>query len=300
MNIFLIPVLVLLIGWRSVSADDIDSSEYGKGGGTKKTNCKCGWTNNPVKRIVGGEEAGINEFPWIVGIKESDDIGPGCGGVILSKRIILTASHCTEAMAKSKMQVLVGEHDIFDDKETPVTQVINVKKYVEHPKYDVKGNLENDIALLYLDQDIKMSDRVGPICLPTAKNNYVRQQVKVMGWGKLGTNKQPSPKLRKVDLDVIPLPICAQVYQGISQKRGEVNQICTYTESQDSCQGDSGGPVVWRDPELNLYTSVGIISFGGDECGEAPGVNTDVFFHKEWILKTMKELDPSQGVCEKV
>nr|AQM58392.1 venom s1 protease 14 [Pristhesancus plagipennis] len=300
MNILPFSIFLLLIGWRQVVADDVDSSEYGKGGGTKKTDCKCGWTNNPVRRIVGGEEAGINEFPWVVGIKASDDGGPGCGGVILSKRIVLTASHCTEALEKAKIQVIVGEHDVLDDKETPVTQVINVKKYVQHPSYDLNGYLENDIALLLLEKDIEMSDRVGPICLPTAKNNYVRQTVKVMGWGKLGTNKGSSRVLRKVELDVIPLPICAKAYQGISQKRGQVSQFCTFTLSKDSCQGDSGGPVVWRDPELNLYTSIGIISFGGDECGMAPGVNTDVFFFKDWIVNAAKELDSSQSFCQKV
>nr|QHB21555.1 venom S1 protease 10 [Platymeris rhadamanthus] len=295
----LITIIFVCISWR-LATGDVDSSEYGRGGGTKNPDCRCGWRNNKKSRIVGGDEAGVNEFPWMVGVKESDDIGPGCGGVILSKRIVLTASHCTEPMRNSQIQVLVGEHNIFDKNESPVKQVINVQKFVEHKDYDITDNLDNDIALLYLERDIQMSERVGPICLPTAKSNYVRQKLRVMGWGKLGTNKGPSPILRTVELDGIPLAICAQVYDGINQKAGKVNQFCSFTKNKDSCQGDSGGPVVWRDPEMNYYVVAGLISYGGDECGLSPGVSTDVFFHKNWILENIKKLDPSQKVCQKV
>uniref|UniRef100_A0AB38ZE68 Venom S1 protease 7 n=1 Tax=Ectomocoris sp. TaxID=3104572 RepID=A0AB38ZE68_9HEMI len=294
----LIITAVTLIVWRLAGAEDEDSNEFGLGNG-KKTSCSCGRRNHAKGRIVGGNEAGVNEFPWMVGVKEESDIGPGCGGVILTKRIVMTASHCTEPMSNSKIQVLVGAHNIFDKKKSKFTQVIGVKQYVQHPKYDMTGNLDYDVAMLLLEEDIVFSSRVQPICFPTGKTNLVRQKVKVMGWGKLGTNKGPSPVLRTTTLDVIPLQICAQVFDGIATRAGQVNQFCTFSKARDSCQGDSGGPVAWRDPETNLYTAAGIISYGGDECGAAPGVNTDVFFHREWILSTIKELDPSQKVCEK-
>uniref|UniRef100_A0AB38ZEL0 Venom S1 protease 12 n=1 Tax=Oncocephalus sp. TaxID=2944721 RepID=A0AB38ZEL0_9HEMI len=298
MRLVIISLLALIAG--NAIADDIDSSEYGTGGGVREPSCRCGWTNNKMSRIVNGDDAGVNEFPWVVGIKEADDLGPGCGGVILSERIVLTAAHCTEPMSQSQIVVLVGEHNIFDESETPAAQMINVEKYVQHPDYDINENLENDIALLLLEEAIVMSDRVGPICFPSEKVNLVTELVTVMGWGKLGTNKGPSPVLKKTQVKCIPLDICKKVYGGIETNAKKANQICTYTKNKDSCQGDSGGPVVWRDPEMNLYTNQAIISYGGDECGEAPGISTHVFSHKEWILKTMHELDPTQKVCTKI
>ena len=55
----------------------------------------CGVSNT---RIVGGQDAAENQFPWMCGILNSDDTFYGCGATIIScdPVIIVSAAHCFE------------------------------------------------------------------------------------------------------------------------------------------------------------------------------------------------------------
>ena len=57
----------------------------------------------------------------------------------------------------------------------------------------------------------------------------------------------------------------------------------------DSCQGDSGGPLVYRTEAGDPWTQIGIISYGGRECGGGfPGVYTRVAAYTDWIASKLK------------
>ena len=56
--------------------------------------CQCGAPSKNKNRIVGGQPAEKNEYPWQVAIKAKPNQKPFCGGSILSSRTILTAAHC--------------------------------------------------------------------------------------------------------------------------------------------------------------------------------------------------------------
>jgi len=52
-------------------------------------------------RILGGNEAAINEYPYQVGIISSDSTNPSeedgfCGGSLISKNAVITAAHCVD------------------------------------------------------------------------------------------------------------------------------------------------------------------------------------------------------------
>merc|ERR1712119_145750 len=63
----------------------------------RRFDCRCGQRNRDM-RIVGGTEAGPNEFPWQAHLYRKAAGGRGtesfCGGSIISDRLILTAAHC--------------------------------------------------------------------------------------------------------------------------------------------------------------------------------------------------------------
>ena len=64
------------------------------------TNNLCGNAktyNNVSDRIIGGTEAGINEFPWQAGllILVSGKYY-SCGGSLINNRWVLTAAHCAD------------------------------------------------------------------------------------------------------------------------------------------------------------------------------------------------------------
>nr|QHB21569.1 venom S1 protease 24 [Platymeris rhadamanthus] len=295
MKLIWIFILTAIKLHRSLAEED--SSEYGVTPGTRKTTCPCGHLNKDQARIVGGRETEINEFPFIAGIRTQFSPFVFCGGTIISAYHVLTAAHCIEPRRHEDFAVVLGDHNVYDSVDTKHSIVYNIKKVIEHELYDKQGLTEYDIALLTSEKEIKFSIFIEPACFPNSKINLVGQRVKVIGWGADYTNGPYSEILRKVNLNVVDLKKCDEYYTKI--ERTNPSQICTHTPNADSCQGDSGGPVVWRDPDTNRYILVGVVSYG-DICGKSPGINTDVFYHRNWINKHMSETVPSSKRCTKI
>uniref|UniRef100_A0AB38ZEP7 Venom S1 protease 17 n=1 Tax=Oncocephalus sp. TaxID=2944721 RepID=A0AB38ZEP7_9HEMI len=291
-----ISILILAIIFKNSLAEE-DSSEFGVIPGARKTTCPCGHVNKSPARIVGGQEAGINEFPFIAGIRTQFSPFVFCGGTIISKSHVLTAAHCIEPRRHEDFAVVLGDHNVYDTSETNSSRVYNIKTVIEHELYDKKGLTEYDIALLTTETEIITNLHIEPACFPTRKIDLIGQTVKVIGWGADFTNGPYSEILRKVNLFVVDLKKCDDHYTKIDM--ATPSQICTFKPGADSCQGDSGGPVVWLDPETNRYTLIAVVSYG-DICGKSPGVNTDVYFHKDWIKKHMEETMPSSKTCTKI
>ena len=68
-----------------------------------KLNCDC--LPNQVNRIVGGQYAWPNEYPWqaSLGLRLSDSYTAHiCGASILNRNWVLTAAHCAKATTNGK------------------------------------------------------------------------------------------------------------------------------------------------------------------------------------------------------
>ena len=61
---------------------------------TKNSNCQCGKAEEILTRIVGGQPASKNEYPWQVGLVTPSGSRPYCGGSLISSKTVLTAAHC--------------------------------------------------------------------------------------------------------------------------------------------------------------------------------------------------------------
>ncbi|XP_029036053.2 venom serine protease 34-like isoform X1 [Osmia bicornis bicornis] len=240
-------------------------------------NCRCGW-KNPT-RIVGGVNAGVNEFPMMAGLVDSVNRIVFCGCTIISNRYVVTAAHCVDTRDYRELGILVGDHDLSTGADTNATVLHRVIRSIVHPNYSVGNNL-NDIAILKTEREIVFNNQVGPACLPFqhSPDTFGGNYVDVLGWGSTSFGGSTSDILQKVTLSVLTNLQCSQIYSNITR-----DLICTYGEDKDSCQFDSGGPVLWQNPTSRRLILTGIIS-QGTNCGISAGINTRVGAYIDWIV----------------
>jgi len=229
---------------------------------------------------VGGEDADKGEFPWQVGLVLNSGSGPFCGGMLLSSDTVLTAAHCKQGSASdvSNFKVVVGDHDTsVSDGEQKVTP----KEWIIHPSYS-GASLNNDFAIIKLASPLSFSDRVSPICLPSASTNYDNKVATVTGWGTLSSGGSQPNILQKVDVNTMTNAKCSGSDTAYSPSDITSFMICAAETGKDSCQGDSGGPMVTN--EGSYYSIIGVVSWGfGCAQANAPGVYARVTSQLSWI-----------------
>lgn len=135
---------------------------------------KCG-TVLPSKRVVGGTQADLKEFPWIglVKYKVGRSYKFTCGASLISNQFVLTCAHCITKLPPGYHvdAIRLGEFDRttdpdcrpvdeYDDESeqecNPPVQDISIDKLLPHPNYNTP-RYANDIGLVRLTQKPDMS-----------------------------------------------------------------------------------------------------------------------------------------------
>ncbi|XP_065211110.1 uncharacterized protein LOC135839142 [Planococcus citri] len=233
------------------------------------------------RRIVGGVEAGINEFPWQVAIALDDMFF--CGGALINENFVLTAAHCvlTRDTPVEDLLLHLGDHNLMTTNET-VHVSRGVKQILFHSHFH-PFLLDNDIALLELNEPVTFSDNIQPICLPDPNETYTSKKATVVGWGitsyPMGT---PSAILQKIQVEVVSNFHCSRI---IEESVGP-GMICAAPPVlQGTCFGDSGGPLS-IETETGKHILVGIVSYGLTGCALVPAfpdIYTRVSEYVKWI-----------------
>ena len=139
--------------------------------------------------IVNGTDANILEVPFIVSLQyiSSNYSYHSCGASLLSSRWLLTASHCIEGSYPEEFLVEYGRTEIADGYNG--TQTVLVEKLIIHEKYDLTGQLENDIGLVKLASPI-VWDVDFRVRLPLLGQYTPTGTPAVLaGWGRLGVSR---------------------------------------------------------------------------------------------------------------
>jgi len=252
------------------------------------TNCRCGERKVVRTKIVGGQNAQKNEYPWQVGLVSNWGSKPFCGGSLISSTTVVTAAHC--ATSPSQFKVVVGDHDVTQgDGE----QRVSVASWTSHPNYN-SNNQDHDIAIIQLAEPVQFSDSVAPVCLPpSSSSNYDGATATATGWGTLSSGGSLSSILQEVDLTVLTNSECSQPPNIYSSGQISNNMICASGPGKDSCQGDSGGPLVVHSGSFDL---VGVVSWGyGCAQSGAPGVYSRVTDQLDWVKSQMQGTTCSRG-----
>lgn len=97
---------------------------------------------NKKRRIVGGQETKVNQYPWMALLTYGNRFY--CGGSLINDRYVLTAAHCVSGFNKNRMGVTLLEHDRASNKESEVIKR-NILRIVRHAGYS-PNNYNNDIG----------------------------------------------------------------------------------------------------------------------------------------------------------
>jgi len=248
--------------------------------------CECGVRRNgrSGNRIVGGEDAETGEFPWIVRIEI--DGGPVigfpqleyCGGTLLSSDTVVTLAVCVGSRVPNAIgdwRVIVGDHDrSTSDGE----QTIAAREIILHPDFDILNPAENNFAIIKLASPVTFSDRVAPICLPTATTNYDSVPATVAGWGWVSVAAGPagvnSDILQKLDVRTMPNEQCSSAHPLNPFTPPGPTEMCTLQgganpgtgDGENICLNDQGGPLITN--EGRFFSIIGMAGTIG--CNE-PG-----------------------------
>lgn len=249
-------------------------------------------------RIIGGYRALAKSWPWTVSIAyfgSRTSLPHACGGSLINKRFVITATHCAIAhniyglvgqpvqgsdmygSLAQMMRVYVGVTTRSTDVNYQDTyRVLSIKSY---PNFD--GNsFQNDLTILELDKDVAESESVGYICLTKDSQLDPGNDVYAVGWGFTNNNfYAASDSLMQVKFQVQSVKTCGLAFMPIVQ-------FCAGNPTlvKDTCNGDSGGPIMQY--LNNKWNLVGIVSNGDAMC-TGKGIYTNISNYYDWILENI-------------
>jgi len=242
-------------------------------------------------RIVGGDEAGCNEWPWQVGLSTKDgrdiEAKPWCGGALINSRHIVTAAHCTHDKTVDSIAVTIGDHNILETATEPEQRWIDVEEIIEHPGYD--GDVVNDIAVIRLADEVDLS-LFSPVCIPpmsvASSEEFAGQNATAVGWGTLEYESGDFPDTLQELQGLLPIVTRADCVDNEYIREDDLvpGMFCAGGPGLgiDTCQGDSGGPLT-RQTSSGKYELVGAVSWGRD-CAQSFGVYTDLPYYRQWVV----------------
>ncbi|KAK9869230.1 hypothetical protein WA026_002981 [Henosepilachna vigintioctopunctata] len=211
-----------------------------------------------------------------------------CGGTLITKDFVLTASHCFRE-ANTNIVVRLGETHSSCTKspcDDPVIQDFEVKKLIMHKQFDTTNGFA-DIALLHLKTPAKLNKWVRTICLSKQIKSTIGDDGITAGWGFEDSKTRERPEgLKELTMKIVHADACLKYFPKLNFQ--SYNYICIGgKKNEDTCGGDSGGPFmkILNLGDLPRMYAVGVLSFGSKNCGQGvPSIFTSVNYYMDWII----------------
>ncbi|KRZ07383.1 Transmembrane protease serine 2 [Trichinella pseudospiralis] len=225
-------------------------------------------------RIVGGVDAPVGAWPWMVAVYYGNHFA--CGGSLVQPDIVVTAAHCiVNKYMSSAYSVLINSNKLGSGRR------IKVKSVHPHPFFNKSIRPAYDIAVLQLLKPAVENSSKSLVCLPTS-DVAPGQKCIVTGWGRTFEGGSPSKILQQIKVPILSNAEC----NAPSRYSGFVSptMFCAGFDEggRDSCQGDSGGPLVCE--QDGIWELRGTVSWGiGCARPMRPGVYSRVYVFKKWI-----------------
>ncbi|XP_030649819.1 serine protease 27-like, partial [Chanos chanos] len=121
-------------------------------------------------RAVGVQDAPAGAWPWQVTVQTTSLFGGHfCGGTLINKDWVLSASRCFRFYTASDIIVYLGRRNQQESDPNEVSR--GVSQIIIHPDFN-SATSENDIALLRLSSSVNFTDYIKPVCLAAENSTF--------------------------------------------------------------------------------------------------------------------------------
>ena len=243
------------------------------------------------KNIVGGEDAGTDEFPFVAKIIYGGS-QVGCTGTLIGPDKVLTAGHCVDRYRLTRLSVGFGDTRTVEPR-------YSVARKILHPEYSTQ---ENDIAILQLESAVAIQ----PVRILTLEEElqYAPSGTTsgvAVGWGyteQAGRSGEPPETLQKItDIPIYTEEDCRRALadlrsQGKKPQPPSIHErvLCAGEEGRATGKGDSGGPLLIQTPEG--WAQVGVLSQGTRDPSPQTvvymGQYTRTSYFLDWVFPTYR------------
>ncbi|XP_019558122.2 polyserase-2-like [Aedes albopictus] len=245
-----------------------------------------------------GQTAELGQWPWHAAIyhridrRNSPNGTYKCGATLIDQQHVLTAAHCVvsvsgQSLNPQQLAVHLGKHELY--KFDGQLQIVNVSEVHIHEEYSPN---RHDVALLVLDEEVRYSEYVVPICLEPVPggraDDLVGQLGWVAGWG-INENGTLSEVLKTTQMPVVDITECARSDPNLFGRFVSQAVYCASDRNGTSvCVGDSGGGMYFSTGDR--WELRGIVSFGSKSKTGSCDTSKYIMFvnvahYHSWIRK---------------
>ncbi|XP_021957165.2 uncharacterized protein LOC110853220 [Folsomia candida] len=226
-----------------------------------------------------------------------------------SARALVTAAHCAtrswmkeEILTSDKSVVaVVGKfHRIFELNDFRKVQLRHVVDFDVHPSYRNTTTSTGDIALLWLDKEVQITEHTRPMCLPKANEKAGEYGSLIWGSPLTGGRKSSIPKIGSASLS-IGVKVCKPEQPIHRRWFSMVQRNRPYCDVEkpglSTCDIGGGGCVITRSGDLGRWVIEGVVSPAavgsqGEDCHSG---RTSVFirfsYFRNWIDSMLRVKD---------
>ncbi|XP_026666911.1 trypsin 5G1-like, partial [Ceratina calcarata] len=230
-----------------------------------------------LSRIIGGERASIEEYPFAVSLQNNGtffghQVEHFCGGGIVGEKWIITTAQCALSVQVKAFHVRAGTSRYYEGGD-----VYGVQTVVIHPAFNAI-NYDYDVGLVQLTDSIQFDTTKQPIKLPKVHSTIDDgSKIRVLGWGAYEFLGPVSDQLLFSTMWKIDNAKCQQASGVFLTNR----MFCAMSSSARPCVGDSGSPVIYHD---TLY---GVASWSRSCASQYPTAFTAIAEVKDWISEVI-------------